>query len=84
MALKRPRTGLPILQRNTHNTPRLTGHKTIAMTMRYAHLSDSHLRAAVNQIWARLGQNEEGLDGQSHKLRNYDAPVAQLDRASDF
>lgn len=62
---------------NIPTVQRLMGHKTISMTMRYAHLSDSHLRAAVNKIRAGLGQKDEGLDGQSHKLRNYDAPVAQ-------
>lgn len=56
---------------------RLTGHKTIAMAQRYTHLSESHTRAAIDQLGAKVVQSEDGLDGQSHKLRNYDAPVAQ-------
>ena len=56
---------------------RLTGHKSIAMAQRYTHLSESHIRAAVDQLGAKVVQSEDGLDGQSHKLRNCDAPVAQ-------
>lgn len=62
----------------------LMGHKTVKMTMRYSHLSKTHLRAAVNKIRAGFGQTEESLDGQSHKFPKYVAPVAQTDRASDF
>ena len=62
----------------------LIGHRTITMTMRYSHLSRTHLRDAVNRIRAGLGQTEEGLEGQSHKLSIDNAPVAQKDRASDF
>ena len=63
---------------------RLMGHKTIAMAQRYTHLSQAHIRAAVDQIGAKVVQSEEGLDGQSRKLSNNVAPVAQKDRASDF
>ncbi len=37
----------------------LMGHSTITMTMRYAHLSPAHLRAAVNK--ASLGPMTPGI-----------------------
>jgi site-specific recombinase XerD len=40
----------------------LMGHSTITMTMRYAHLSPAHLRAAVNK--ASLGQCQAQNQGQ--------------------
>ncbi len=36
-----------------HSVQELMGHSTITMTMRYTHLSPTHLRTAVNK--ARLG-----------------------------
>lgn len=36
----------------------LMGHKTIQMTMRYSHLSQSHLLDAVNKIGTKMAQSE--------------------------
>jgi integrase len=36
----------------------LMGHKTIQMTMRYSHLSQSHLLEAVNKVGTNLAQFE--------------------------
>jgi integrase len=63
---------------------RLMGHKTIVMAQRYTHLSQAHLRDAVDQLGAKVVQSAEGLNGQSRKASNINAPVAQADRASDF
>jgi len=59
---------------------RIWPHST---AQRYMHLSQAHIRAAVDQIGAKVVQSEEGLDGQSRKLRIDNTPAAQPDRASD-
>ncbi len=41
----------------------LMGHSTITMTMRYAHLSPAHLRAAVNR--ASLGAQAVGFEAET-------------------
>ncbi len=70
----------------------LMGHKNINMTLRYSHLSSEHKRSAVGkleQFGAKSHQfSQHGVQqqsGGSHKsLKNNVAPLAQLDRASDF
>ncbi|MBN2379042.1 site-specific integrase [candidate division WOR-3 bacterium] len=44
--------------RNAFEIKALTGHKTIAMVDRYTHIEDSKLRAAVDEIGAKLVQSE--------------------------
>jgi hypothetical protein len=70
----------------------LMGHKNITMTLRYTHLSSDHKRTAVGKL-AQFGKNshqfsQHGVQkksGNPHKLlKNNTAPLAQLDRASDF
>jgi integrase-like protein len=70
----------------------LLGHKDISMTLRYAHLSTGHKQHAVRL----LEQFEEkvptifttGLQisraDHLQVIENTIAPLAQLDRASDF
>jgi hypothetical protein len=70
----------------------LMGHKNINMTLRYSHLSSEHKRSAVGkleQFGAKSHQfSQQGVQQQSGRprksLKNNAAPLAQLDRASDF
>jgi hypothetical protein len=50
----------------------LLGHKTLAMTMRYAHLNEKHLRAEVAKT-ERSGQDQHTI---STKLVESPATVA--------
>ncbi len=70
----------------------LMGHKDITMTLRYTHLSSDHKRSAVRTL-ERFGLESRQFSRQAetfeermpHKpLKNHVAPLAQLDRASDF
>ena len=45
----------------------LMGHKDIRMTMRYSHLSDAHLKEAVNKVGTNLGQTETAQNAKSRK-----------------
>jgi integrase len=70
----------------------LMGHKNISMTLRYTHLSRDHKQRAVrtleqfgaksHQFSQQGGQQQSG--GFRKSLKNHVAPLAQLDRASDF
>jgi integrase len=70
----------------------LMGHKDISMTLRYTHLSSEHKRRAVEKLeefGTKSHQFSQQVDqqesGSPHKLlKNNIAPLAQLDRASDF
>ncbi len=42
----------------------LMGHKTITMTMRYSHLSETHLKNAVNRLGEKLTQNRHKTDSE--------------------
>ena len=46
----------------------LLGHKTITMTLRYAHLSPDHKRGAVEKL-ARVNQ-AKSLDFRERKIKN--------------
>ena len=66
----------------------LMRHKDITMTLWYTHLSSEHKHSAVRTlercgVKSRQGKTPEV--GRPHKSLNNDiAPLAQLDRASDF
>jgi integrase len=70
----------------------LMGHKNISITLRYTHLSRDHKQRAVrtleqfgaksHQFSQQGGQQQSGVFRKS--LTNHVAPLAQLDRASDF
>ena len=70
----------------------LMGHKNINMTLRYSHLSSEHKRSAVGkleQFGAKPHQfSRQGVQQQAGRprksLKKHVAPLAQLDRASDF
>ncbi len=70
----------------------LLGHKSLAMTTRYAHLSPSHKRKAVNTLDNVLNSSQKGAPVHSFSsqlepkeqnacISPY-APVAQMDRAT--
>jgi integrase len=70
----------------------LMGYKDITMTLRYTHLSSDPKRSAVRTL-ERFGLESRQFARQAeifeermpHKpLKNHVAPLAQLDRASDF
>lgn len=72
----------------------ILGHKTIAMTQRYAHLSPEYKRAAINRMdnmWKGAGQLSEGASGASldHSSVTERAqarqltPAAQIESTSD-
>jgi len=52
---------------NAYTIMRLMGHKTIAMSARYTHISEKQLRAAVDQIGAKVVQSESAPIGQLSK-----------------
>jgi integrase len=54
---------------NAFTIMKLMGHKTLAMSARYTHISDRHLRAAVDEIGAEMVQSDICPEGQSHNLR---------------
>ena len=65
---------LPALQK-------ILGHPTLAMTMRYAHLAEAHVRTAMNALRFSTKSAHGGkLDGEC-TVSAY-APVAQVDRAA--
>jgi len=65
---------LPALQK-------ILGHATLAMTMRYAHLAEGHVRAAMNALRfsTKSAHGDRITDGR--RVSPY-APVAQVDRAA--
>ena len=65
---------LPALQK-------ILGHATLAMTMRYAHLAEGHVRAAMNALTFSTKSAHDGkLEAEC--AVSADAPVAQVDRAA--
>jgi integrase len=65
---------LPALQK-------ILGHATLAMTMRYAHLAEAHVRQAMNALRFSTKSAHGGkLDAQCTVTMH--APVAQVDRAT--
>ena len=46
----------------------IMGHKTLAMTMRYSHLSGGHLNEAINRI--SKGEISERTDTQTDKPKS--------------
>ncbi len=65
---------LPTLQK-------ILGHATLAMTMRYAHLAQGHIRAAMD-AFAFSTRLAHGAKISLDRRVNPDAPVAQVDRAA--
>jgi len=65
---------------------KLGGWKTLSMVQRYAHLAPDHLRAAVERLVPQDLENTWTGPAAPQAGVSYlpDAPVAQLDRASDF
>ena len=65
---------LPALQK-------ILGHATLAMTMRYAHLAEGHVRQAMNALRFSTKSAHGGkLNGEC--AVSVHAPVAQVDRAT--
>ena len=65
---------LPALQK-------ILGHATLAMTMRYAHLAQGHLRKAMDAFRFSTS-SAHGAKITAERAVSVDAPVAQVDRAT--
>jgi integrase len=65
---------LPALQK-------ILGHATLAMTMRYAHLAEDHVRQAMNALRFSTKSAHGGKIGEECGVSVH-APVAQVDRAT--
>lgn len=65
---------LPALQK-------ILGHATLAMTMRYAHLAQGHLRKAMDALRFSTS-SAHGAKIGGERAASVDAPVAQVDRAT--
>ena len=65
---------LPTLQK-------ILGHATLAMTMRYAHLAEGHVRQAINALRFST-KSAHGDRIKAECAVSTDAPVAQVDRAT--
>ena len=65
---------LPALQK-------ILGHATLAMTMRYAHLAQAHLRKAMDAL-SFSTSSAHGAKIGAERAVSVDAPVAQVDRAT--
>jgi len=71
---------------------KILGHRTLAMTQKYAHLSPDYLRSAMERTagtptqdpvaFSTCSAQESKIEAQ--RLVTPHAPVAQVDRASDF
>jgi integrase len=65
---------LPALQK-------ILGHATLAMTMRYAHLAEGHVRQAINALrFSTKSAHGDRIGGECSVTMH--APVAQVDRAT--
>jgi Phage integrase family len=58
----------------------LMGHKTIQMTVRYAHLAPEHRLAAVQRLCNTEGVHKQATDTRSDTIANADIDQGSLDR----
>jgi hypothetical protein len=65
---------------------KILGHAKVSMTEKYAHLAGDHLRAQMERTETpqNVSQPPHGVESAPERLLSAYAPVAQLDRASDF
>ena len=59
----------------------LMGHKSITMTMRYAHMAKGHLGKAMDALSFSTSSAQSAKIGLDRRVST-DAPVAQVDRAA--
>jgi len=62
----------------------LLGHSSIDVTKRYAHLSPKYKKRAVEVLSKIVTSMDTSMDTSRVPSEKHNAPVAQLDRASDF
>jgi hypothetical protein len=48
----------------------LLGHKTLTMTLRYAHLAPTHKAATIHLLDGKFNEKRESLRATSQKLHN--------------
>jgi len=75
---------LVMLGRNLKEVQEIIGHRQFSMALRYAHLSPDRLRDAVAALDGFSTKSAQSPVESEERLVSAHAPVAQLDRASDF
>ena len=65
---------IPMKGASLKEVQEILGHKTISMTMRYAHLSQEHKKKAVNLL-SGLTASEKPRDQNGHKLVTNEKPA---------